>query len=97
MGQGATTLIGDGPVLLASEAGKGELFGPNVTASAEAAVVSTKHLRRSKRAAAVADMHTLHKVEMMAAKRNLESSGISFSSFSDSQVISNLGRCHTRI
>jgi hypothetical protein len=69
-----------------------ETHGPAATAIAEAAVVSTNRLRRSKRAAAGADMHTLHKVERMAAKKNLESTGISFSSFSDSQVLSNLGR-----
>jgi hypothetical protein len=57
-----------------------------------AAVVPSTSLRRSKRVAAVVDLHTLHKVELMAAKKNLESKGISFSSFSDSQVLSNLGR-----
>jgi hypothetical protein len=31
--------------------------------------------RRSKRVAAMADVHTLHKVELLAAKRNLESKG----------------------
>jgi hypothetical protein len=37
-----------------------------------------------------ADEHTLLKVERLAKKKNLE--GISFSSFSDSRIISNLGR-----
>jgi hypothetical protein len=49
-------------------------------------------LRRSKRVAAMADVHTLHKVEALAAKRNLESKGTSFTSFSDSHILSNLGR-----
>jgi hypothetical protein len=62
------------------------------TATLAAAVVPSTSLRRSKRVAAVADVHTLHKVEFMAAKRNLESKGISFTSFSDSQILSNLGR-----
>ena len=39
-----------------------------------------------------ADEHTLHKVERMALKKNLESSGTSFSNFPDSVIISNLGR-----
>jgi hypothetical protein len=37
-----------------------------------------------------ADEHTLLKAERLAKKKNLE--GISFSSFSDSHIISNLGR-----
>jgi hypothetical protein len=37
-----------------------------------------------------ADEHTLLKAERLAKKKNLE--GISFSSFSDSRIISNLGR-----
>jgi hypothetical protein len=49
-------------------------------------------LRRSKRVAAMADVHTLHKVELLAAKRNLESKGTSFTNFSDSHILSNLGR-----
>jgi hypothetical protein len=61
-------------------------------AALAAAVAPSTSLRRSKRVAAVAELHTLHKVELMAAKKNLESKGISFSSFSDSQVLSNLGR-----
>jgi hypothetical protein len=49
-------------------------------------------LRRSKRVAVMADVHTLHKVEVLAAKRNLESKGTSFTSFSGSHILSNLGR-----
>jgi hypothetical protein len=44
-------------------------------------------LRRSKRVAVMADVHTLHKVEALAAKRNLESKGTSFTSFSDSHIL----------
>ena len=51
-----------------------------------------KVLRRSSRIAGTADVHTLHKVERMAAKKNLEFLGNSFTSFPDSKVISNLGR-----
>jgi hypothetical protein len=47
-------------------------------------------LRRSSRNAGRADEHTLLKAERLAKKKNLE--GISFSSFSDSRIISNLGR-----
>jgi hypothetical protein len=61
-------------------------------AALAAAVVHSTSLRRSKRVVAVADLHTLHKVELMAAKKNLENKGISFTSISDSQVLSNLGR-----
>jgi hypothetical protein len=62
-----------------------------VTATIAAAVVPPC-LRRSKRVVAVADLHTLHKVELLAAKKNLESKGTSFTSFSASQILSNLGR-----
>jgi hypothetical protein len=48
--------------------------------------------RRSSRTAAHADVHTLHKTERMAKKKNLESPGNSFSAFEDSHIISNLGR-----
>jgi hypothetical protein len=94
------TLAGD-PALLdpsvvneryASEPMGEKILVPAATEVDEAAVESTKRLRRSKRVVAVADMHTLHKVETMAAKNNLESKGISFTSYSDSQVLSNLGR-----
>ena len=48
-------------------------------------------LRRSARSKAKADEHILEKTAHMAAKKNLET-GISFTSFSDSHVLSNLGR-----
>ena len=48
-------------------------------------------LRRSARSKAKADEHTLEKTVHMAAKKNLET-GISFTSFSDSHVLANLGR-----
>jgi hypothetical protein len=47
-------------------------------------------LRRSSRNAGKADEHTPLKAEHLVKKKNLE--GISFSSFSDSRIISNLGR-----
>jgi hypothetical protein len=47
-------------------------------------------LHRSSRNVGKADEHTLLKAERLAKKKNLE--GISFSSFSDSRIISNLGR-----
>jgi hypothetical protein len=50
-----------------------------------------KEPRRSARIAAIADVHTMHKIERLAAKKNLEA-GNSFSSFPDSKIISNLGR-----
>jgi hypothetical protein len=51
-----------------------------------------KPLRRTTRSAAMADEHILHKAERLAAKKNLEFTGISFSSLPDSHIISNLGR-----
>jgi hypothetical protein len=54
--------------------------------------MAAKKLRRSSRAAALADEHTLLKVERMAKKKNLEPPGTSFSTFQDSRIISNLGR-----
>jgi len=51
-----------------------------------------KVLRRSNRNAATADVHTLHMVERMTAKKNLEFLGNSFTSFPDSKVLANLGR-----
>jgi len=48
-------------------------------------------LRRSARSKAKADEHTLEKTAHMAAKKNLEP-GTSFTSFSDSHVLANLGR-----
>jgi hypothetical protein len=56
------------------------------------AAAAVPGLRRSKRVVAMADVHTLHKVELLAARRNLESKGTSFTSFSDSHILSNLGR-----
>jgi hypothetical protein len=47
-------------------------------------------LRRSSRNAGRADEHTLLKAEHLAKKKNLE--GNSFYTFSDSRIISNLGR-----
>ena len=49
-------------------------------------------VRRSTRSKAKADEHTLQKTARMAAKKNLESPGTSFTSFPDSRIISNLGR-----
>jgi len=48
--------------------------------------------RRSSRNKAKADVHTQHKAELLAAKKNLESPGNSFTSFPVSKVLSNLGR-----
>ena len=50
------------------------------------------NIRRSSRSKAKADDHTLEKTTRMAAKRNLESPGNSFTTYSDSQITSNLGR-----
>jgi hypothetical protein len=55
-----------------------------------AEVGTPKTLRRSSRNAGKADEHILCKTEQLAKKKNLE--GNSFSSFSDSHIISNLGR-----
>jgi hypothetical protein len=72
----------------ADQSGEKDLTPDSVTLAT--AVVPC--LRRSKRVAAMADVHTLHKVELLASKRNLESKGTSFTSFSDSNILSNLGR-----
>jgi len=53
--------------------------------------IKTTKGRRSVRNKDKADEHTLHKTSQVAAKKNLEP-GTSFTSFSDSHVISNLGR-----
>jgi hypothetical protein len=53
-------------------------------------VGAPKTLRLSSRNAGKADEHILRKTERQAHKKNLE--GNSFSSFSDSHIISNLGR-----
>ena len=63
----------------------GEL-APAVTAA------PIKAPRRSSRNAALADAHTLQKAERLAAKKNLEFTGNSFTSFPDSKILSNLGR-----
>jgi len=47
-------------------------------------------VRRSARNKATADEHTLKKTARMAAKKNLESTGSSFTSFSDNRITSNL-------
>jgi hypothetical protein len=52
--------------------------------------VSPRTLCQSSRNAGRADEHTLLKAERLAKKKNLK--GISFSSFSNSRIISNLGR-----
>jgi hypothetical protein len=49
-------------------------------------------LRRSERAKSTADEHILQKVEKRAARKNLESPGKSFTSFSDSKIAENLGK-----
>ena len=49
-------------------------------------------IRRSSRSTAKAEEHTLQKTERMAAKKNLESSSTSFTSFLDTRIVSNLGR-----
>jgi hypothetical protein len=72
----------------ADQSGEKDLTPDSVTLAT--AVVPC--LRRSKRVAAMADVHTLHKVELLASKRNLESKGTSFTSFSYSHISSNLGR-----
>jgi len=63
-----------------------------VAAMGKATSPAVSKLRRSSRNAGKADEHTLHKVERMALKKNLESSGTSFSNFPDSVIVSNLGR-----
>ena len=59
---------------------------------AKAMEVATKVLRRSTRSAMMADEHTLYKAERLKAKKNLEVSCTSFSSFPGKQIISRLGR-----
>jgi len=53
--------------------------------------LKTTKIQRSIRNKDKADDHTLHKTSRVAAKKNIEP-GTSFTSFSDSHVISNLGR-----
>jgi hypothetical protein len=75
----------------------GDTTSPVVTpsppnAGALAAPAPIKELHRSTRTAALADAHTLHKAEWLMAKKNLEFTGNSFTTFPDSKVTSNLGR-----
>jgi hypothetical protein len=49
-------------------------------------------LRRSERSKSTADVHILQKAEKVAAKKNLESPGMSFTSFSYSKIVENLGK-----
>jgi len=53
-------------------------------------LVEEPTVRRSARNKATADEHTLKKTARMAAKKNLESTGSSFTSFSDNRITSNL-------
>jgi translation initiation factor IF-1 len=55
-------------------------------------IINPTTLRRSERSKSSADVHILHKAEKVAAKKNLESPGMSFTSFSDSKIAENLGR-----
>ena len=66
-----------------------EAKGGNVL---RADILKPTTIRRSSRSKAKADEHTLQKTELMAAKKNLESPGTSFTSFSDSRIVSNLGK-----
>jgi hypothetical protein len=61
-------------------------------AGALAAPAPNKELCRSTRTTSLADAHTLHKAKWLMAKKNLEFTGNSFTTFPDSKVISNLGR-----
>jgi hypothetical protein len=83
--KGAATPVGDVADLVTSAAPR-RVVAPAPTAGDDA----PKTLRRSSRNAGRADEHTLLKAERLAKKKNLED--ISFSSFSDSRIISNLGR-----
>jgi hypothetical protein len=49
-------------------------------------------LRRSERSKSTADVHILQKTEKVAAKKNLGSIGMSFTSFSDSKIAENLSK-----
>jgi hypothetical protein len=83
--EGVATLVGDMADLVTSAA-PWRLVAPAPTAGKDA----PRTLRRSSRNAGRADEHTLLKVERLAKKKNLE--GNSFYTFSDSRIISNLGR-----
>jgi hypothetical protein len=84
--KGAAVPVGDETELVTSAAPR-RVVAPAPTPPGEDA---PRTLRRSSRNAGKADEHTLLKAEHLAKKKNLE--GISFSSFSDSRIISNLGR-----
>jgi hypothetical protein len=101
LGSPADTTTGDSPVEPAGyttleEVDRGTVDQSGmkdlIPVSATLAAPVVPCLRRSKRVEAMADVHTLHKVEVLAAKRNLESEGTYFTSFSDSHILSNLGR-----
>jgi hypothetical protein len=83
--EGATIPVG-GEADLVTSAAPRRVVAPALTAREDA----PRTLRRSSRNAGRADEHTLLKAERLAKKKNLK--GISFSSFSDSRIISNLGR-----
>jgi hypothetical protein len=83
--KGATTPVGDVADLVTSTAPR-RVVAPAPTAGEDA----PRTLRRSIRNAGRADEHTLLKAERLTKKKNLED--ISFSNFSDSRIISNLGR-----
>jgi hypothetical protein len=83
--EGAATPVGD-VADLATSAAPWRVVAPAPTAGEDA----PRTLRQSSRNAGRADEHTLLKAERVTKKKNLE--GISFSSFSDSRIISNLGR-----
>jgi hypothetical protein len=71
---------------LVTSAAPRQMVAPAPTAGEDAPRV----LRRSSRNARRADEHALLKAKSLAKKKNLE--GISFSTFPDSRIISNLGR-----
>jgi hypothetical protein len=83
--EGGATLVGDVADLVTSAAPRRV-----VATAATAGEDAPRTLRRSSRNTGRADEHTLLKAERLAKKKNLE--GISFSSFSYSRIISNLGR-----
>jgi hypothetical protein len=83
--EGAATPVGDVTDLVTSAAPR-RLVAPAPTTGNDA----PRTLRRSSRNAGRADEHTLLKAERLTKKRNLE--GNSFYTFSDSRIISNLGR-----
>jgi hypothetical protein len=83
--EGGTTPVGDEADLVISVAPR-RVVAPAPTVGEDA----PRTPRRSSRNAGRADEHTLLKAECLAKKKNHE--GISFSSFLDSRIISNLGR-----